>query len=174
MTEEVIKKVPALYLFVNNKLESLTPNRANLSIARAMAFFNSVVEEQRKNEKKESGALYRDSMIEAFSNWASNFNNTSVYVKYCSAKTRDEIISSLIVKDLVYVADTVEEDDYNFTVENREVAQLLIQNNDGYSVIGEHKDGRVELTRPETIVGIAFVKNNNNVELKTILEENLV
>ena len=72
------------------------------------------------------------------------------------------------------MADTVEEDDYNFTVENREVAQLLIQNNDGYSVIGEHKDGRVELTRPETIVGIAFVKNNNNVELKTILEENLV
>lgn len=168
--EETVNLTPGLYLFVN-KLDSLSPERLNLSITRAMVEFYNDVEEQREDDNNPNRKNV-SRQLKMFKEWLTNDYKKHIYIKYGTAKTCDEVLSSVLVKDLALFADAVEEKDYQFTVESREVAQLLIKENNGYEVVGELKDGKVQMIRPEILVTFAFIENINNPEFIKIIDDN--
>lgn len=157
--EEVKEINPVLILFVNNHFQSLDEKHLNQYIANAVtSVICSYIEDNQRNK------------VEKWDNWFVKWcmDNRKVKLVYSSFKLIEDKISSLIVDNLTQLTDKVIEE-YPFSVENREIAELLVKGHNDYKIVGDINDGRVQMIRDEAVISYAFVPDYND-RVKEIIE----
>ena len=151
--------IPVLILFVNNHFQSLDEKHLNQYIANAMTTaICGYIEDNQRNK------------VEKWDKWFVKWcmDNRKVKLVYSSFKLIEDKISSLIVDNLTQLTDKVIEK-YPFSVENREIAELLVKGHDDYKIVGDINDGRVQMIRDEAVISYAFVPDYND-KVKEIIE----
>jgi len=178
---EAMKKIydelnPQLTIFVANNLTSLTNEVMAYNVAKAVDEFYTDIKQNlssmtldimfNKWNGKKIVNVYRNEFRKLEIEWSNEVSNDdkNIVIKPTNKKDIENIISEAMVKDEHFAAtvcgDIVVDNNYPFIVNNKEIAELLL-NNEGTKLIKiDETTGNVLLTRKQIVCGYLF----NNID----------